>query len=255
MRAARRGFWTAPSSVQSLWHNYEQNVSVPSTQRPRPTSRTTRLPPVAYVTPGDSFSDHPYKTLTNHGQDWIALIANAIGGDPYYWNNTVIIVTWDDWGGFYDHVPPPFAPNPAGGNPNPNEYGMRVGFIVIGAYVDTARRRPHRALDRRALTFIEKVFNLPSLGTLDAQQDNLMGLFNFSQPPNVYQQVTTHGWNGLKARRDESAIRRRSTTTCRKKEGVGRTIESIGADTPVMPSALYALGLPASSTHATRSGR
>jgi len=198
----RAGFWTAPSSVLSLWNNYQQNVSFPSTNVLTDIANHA-IPPVVYVTPGDSFSDHPYLNLTNHGQDWLALIANAIGEDPYYWKNTVIVLTWDDWGGYFDHVPPPFAINPAGGNPDPNEYGMRVGFIVIGAYV-VPHVVDHAARSSLAvLPFIESVFGLPSLGTLDAQQDDLMGLFNFSQTPNKYHHVTTHGWSGLQAHRDE----------------------------------------------------
>jgi hypothetical protein len=55
--------------------------------------------------------------------------------------------------------------------------------------------------DAAILTFLETVFYLPSLGTLDTQQDNLMRFFNFSQTPNVYQAVTTHGWSPSDARR------------------------------------------------------
>jgi len=155
---------------------------------------------VAYVTPNDTYSDHPYNTLTNHGQDWIALITNAIGGDPYYWNDTVVLVIWDDWGGFYDHVPPPFAFNPAGGNPNPMEYGMRVPLLIVGAYVVPGTVDHTVRSGAAILTFIESVFGLPSLGTLDAQGDNLSAVFNWSQAPNVYQQLPTHGFTGARAR-------------------------------------------------------
>jgi phospholipase C len=193
------GYWTAPNAVQSLFTNDQSKVIVPETQVLTDIANHA-LPAVAYVTPNDTFSDHPYSTLTNHGQDWIALITNAIGGDPYYWNDTVVLVTWDDWGGFYDHVPPPFAVNPAGGNPDPMEYGMRVPLLVVGPYVIPGTvDHTVRSADG-ILTFIESVFGLPSLGTLDAQSDNLSAVFNWSQAANVYQQLSTHGFTGARAR-------------------------------------------------------
>jgi len=197
-----KGYWTAPNTIESLYTNDQSKISVPETNVLTDIKKH-KLASVSYVTPADSFSDHPFNTLTNHGQDWIGLITNAIGADSYYWDNTVVIVTWDDWGGFYDSVPPPHAVDPflTSGGLDPNEYGMRVPFIVIGAYVI-----PH-TVDHTvrsfvsALTFIESVFNLPSLGTLDAQTDNLMTLFNFSQVPNTYQAVDTHGFTGAQALR------------------------------------------------------
>jgi len=198
---APSGFWTAPENVQSLFTNDQAKIIVPETQVLADIANH-QLAQVSYVTPADTFSDHPYPNLTNHGQDWLALIANSIGGDPYYWNNTVILVMWDDWGGYYDHVPPPHAIDPfLPSGFDPNEYGMRVGFIVIGPYVVPHVVNHTVRADAAVLTFLETVFNLPSLGTLDTQQDNLMGFFNFSQPANVYQMVTTHGWSPSDARR------------------------------------------------------
>lgn len=96
-----------------------------------------------------------------------------------------MFLTWDDFGGFYDHVVPPVGPN------KHMEYGFRLPFIVISPYA-----RPHY-VDKTVydftsmLKFAETLFNLPSLGGLDKLANNLSNAFNFNQnplPPLVLQQ-------------------------------------------------------------------
>ncbi len=69
------------------------------------------LPAVSWVIPDFVNSDHPgarrYRTVV------VASVVNAVG-QSQYWNSTAIVVVWDDWGGFYDHVPPPFLDNQGG---------------------------------------------------------------------------------------------------------------------------------------------
>jgi phospholipase C len=71
------------------------------------------------------------------GPSWVASIVNAVGTSPCknpdgtsYWNSTAIIVTWDDWGGWYDHEPPTIKAYPQGGY----QMGFRVPLIVASAY-------------------------------------------------------------------------------------------------------------------------
>src|SRR5437868_10602121 len=64
-----------------------------------------QLPAVSWVIPTGQASDHPGNN-NGTGPSWVASIVNAIGGSSY-WSNTAVIITWDDWGGWYDHVPPP----------------------------------------------------------------------------------------------------------------------------------------------------
>jgi phospholipase C len=92
------------------------------------------LPTLAFVTPTPATSDHPGDMTNNFaGQQWVASIVNAIG-ESSYWNNTVIILYWDDWGGWYDHVKPIFAFDPFQNETNfrnPNEYGFRLSYGVV----------------------------------------------------------------------------------------------------------------------------
>ncbi len=63
-----------------------------------------QLAQVSWVIPDGTHSDHA-ESNDGSGPSWVASIVNAIGNSPY-WANTAIIITWDDWGGWYDHVAP-----------------------------------------------------------------------------------------------------------------------------------------------------
>jgi phospholipase C len=82
------------------------------------------LPQVSWVIPNDKVSEHP-PALVSRGQAWVTGLVNAIMRGPN-WSSTAIFLTWDDWGGFYDHVAPPIVDR--------NGYGLRVPGIVISPY-------------------------------------------------------------------------------------------------------------------------
>ncbi len=82
------------------------------------------LPQVSWITPSQPNSEHP-PALLSDGQAWTASLINAIMHGPD-WNSTAIFLTWDDWGGFYDHVVPPTV--------DENGYGLRVPGLVISPY-------------------------------------------------------------------------------------------------------------------------
>jgi phospholipase C len=111
-------------------------------------ARTGKLPAVTWVVPDVLHSDHPRKPLSA-GQAWVTRVVNAIMRGPD-WKSTAIFLSWDDWGGFYDHVVPPGVDS-AG-------YGIRVPGLVISAY---AKRGyiDHQTLSFDAyLKFIEDDF-------------------------------------------------------------------------------------------------
>ncbi len=82
------------------------------------------LPSVSWVVPNDRDSEHP-PALISDGQAWVTGLINAVMRGPE-WNSTAIFLAWDDWGGFYDHVPPPKV--------DPNGYGLRVPGLLISPY-------------------------------------------------------------------------------------------------------------------------
>jgi phospholipase C len=118
---------------------------------------------VSWVIPTGQASDHPGIT-DGSGPSWVASVVNAIGNSQY-WPNTAIIITWDDWGGWYDHVSPTITGGP--GVINSYEYGIRVPLIVVSPYAKPAYIS-HQVNDFGSiLKFIEATFRPPILTTID----------------------------------------------------------------------------------------
>jgi phospholipase C len=82
------------------------------------------LPAVSWISPAGEVSEHP-PGLVTAGQSYVTRLVNAAMRGPE-WKSTAIFLTWDDWGGFYDHVKPPSV--------DENGYGLRVPGIVISPY-------------------------------------------------------------------------------------------------------------------------
>ena len=82
------------------------------------------LPAVSWVIPNGMVSEHP-PALVSAGQAYVTGLINAVMQGPD-WSSTAIFLTWDDWGGFYDHVTPPHV--------DANGYGLRVPGLVISPY-------------------------------------------------------------------------------------------------------------------------
>jgi phospholipase C len=111
----------------------------------------------------------------------VASIVNAIGNSPY-WADTAIFITWDDWGGWYDHVAPKLL--------NSYEYGFRVPLIVISPYAK-AGYISHVTHDFGSiLKYIEQTYGLSSLGYADARADDLSDCFNYNQTPITFKTIT-----------------------------------------------------------------
>jgi phospholipase C len=87
-------------------------------------ARTGHLPEVSWITPSGPNSEHP-PALVSVGQTWTASLINAVMQGPD-WDSTVIFLSWDDWGGFYDHMVPPVV--------DKNGLGLRVPALVISPY-------------------------------------------------------------------------------------------------------------------------
>jgi phospholipase C len=172
--------WSGPDAISHLRYGKDwANVSIPETNIFNDIN-LGQLPAVSWVIPTGSNSDHANNN-SSAGPSWVGDVANAIGTSKY-WNNTVIFVTWDDWGGWYDHVTPHVY--------NSYELGFRVPLIVISPYARAGyvSHVPHEFAS--ILHFTEKQFALGSLGYTDARADDLSDCFNFSQSPLPYHPVT-----------------------------------------------------------------
>jgi phospholipase C len=140
------------------------------------------LAQVTWVVPDLAHSDHP-GSKSKEGPDWVASIVNTVGKSQF-WGSTAIFIAWDDWGGWYDHVLPPSVDKMG--------LGFRVPLIVVSPYAKHGYVSHQTYEASGFLTFIEKAFGLPSLGTRDATADAFADCFDFSQTPRAFVPIATH---------------------------------------------------------------
>ncbi len=154
------------------------------------------LPQVAFVDPiffGDETNQNDEHAPNNVqlGQAFVAGAVQAMFDSPN-WSDSALFITYDEHGGFYDHVPPPPACVPDAIPPNLlagdvvaafDRYGIRVPFVVVSPF---ARRKyvSHTVTDQTSvLRFIQTRFDLPALTNRDANADPLLEFFDFASPP------------------------------------------------------------------------
>jgi phospholipase C len=145
------------------------------------------LAQVTWIIPGGLESDHA-ESNDGTGPSWVASVVNAIGNSSY-WANTAIIITWDDWGGWYDHVQPKVINDGASWGSG-YVYGFRVPLIFVSPYAKTAYISHVTHDFGSILRLIETTFKLPSLGYADAAaNDDLSDCFDLTQTPLAFHAI------------------------------------------------------------------
>jgi phospholipase C len=190
--------WTGPDAIQHICQqqtvngtltctgpDWTNNVIIPQSQVLVDIANG-QLPQVSWIIPNGLSSDHAVAN-DGSGPSWVSAIVNAIGSSPY-WANTAIIITWDDWGGWYDHVAPKVI-NDGTSWGSGYVYGFRVPLIVVSPYAKTAYIS-HTTHDFGSiLKFIETTYNLPSLGYADTPADDLSDCFNLTHTPVLFHTI------------------------------------------------------------------
>jgi phospholipase C len=129
---------------------------------------------VNWLRPGALNSEHPGLSSVHGGADWTRKVVNAILNSPY-WPESAIFITYDDFGGFYDHVAPPELDRFG--------LGFRVPAFVISPYAKKGVV-VHETLEVSSiLRFVEKNFGLPTMTARDAAASDFTSAFDFSQAP------------------------------------------------------------------------
>jgi phospholipase C len=167
--------WTAPDAIKHICEpvkgkctgpEWTANVDATNPSDVLQDILNCNLRSVSWVIPTGQNSDHA-NVNDGGGPSWVAAIVNAIGestscdANTGYWNNTAIVITWDDWGGWYDHEAPPTLTQPEGDY----QYGFRVPLIVVSAYTPTFISNTKYFDFGSILRFTESNFGLP-LGAL-----------------------------------------------------------------------------------------
>ena len=141
------GIWNPLPKFTDI-HQDNQIDHIQKTERFYTALKNGTLPAVSWVIPENAISEHPPASI-HAGQAYVTSLINAIMQSPD-WNSTVILLSWDDWGGFYDHVVPPSV--------DQNGYGLRVPGLVISPYAKKGFI-DHQTLSHDAyLKFIEDIF-------------------------------------------------------------------------------------------------
>lgn len=181
-----------PNATKCIGSDWLNHVVLYTPQNHAPILRDIahhQLPAVSWVIPSGQNSDHAGVAGYMGGPSWVAAIVNAIGNSSY-WANTAIIITWDDWGGWYDHVPPPIVVNDGKSWGSGYIYGFRVPLIVVSPFAKPAYISHVTHDFGSILNLIEENFGLPSLGYADAYADDLMDCFDFKQTPLTYRTIS-----------------------------------------------------------------
>jgi phospholipase C len=143
------------------------------------------LPRVVFVDTGDGYDEHPNHGITR-GESLVQVVLSAIRDSPV-WSSTVVFITYDEGGGYFDHVaPPPACPaDPTASDPSGfagfnSRYGFRVPLIVVSPFVTSAGYvspvvHSHTSIDR----FIEAWLNVGAMTSRDANSDALLDMFDF----------------------------------------------------------------------------
>ena len=128
---------------------------------------------VVWVMPKAEESEHPPSDV-KAGEHYVESVINTVMQSKY-WNSTAVFLTWDDWGGWYDHVPPPQIDSFG--------LGFRVPCLVISPYAKQGFIDHTQADFASILKFIETAHSLSPLTKRDAANSDMVGAFDFSQPP------------------------------------------------------------------------
>jgi phospholipase C len=132
---------------------------------------------VMYIHPAVENSDHPLLSNIKVGVKWTQKVINQILQSKY-WESCVIFVTWDDYGGFYDHVVPPKIDDLG--------LGFRVPCLILSPYVKKGYIDSTLYEHTSILKFCETIFSLPNMTTRDANAENMLNAFDFTQSPRSY---------------------------------------------------------------------
>jgi phospholipase C len=172
------GQWSAYRAINHIRNgpDWAQDVISPQTQFLSDVHSGT-LKNMTWIVPSFADSDHPGSRSAT-GPSWVTAVVNAVGQSKF-WKSSVVIVVWDDWGGLYDPVPPPFA--------DYDGDGIRVPMICISPFA-FQNKVDHIQYDFGSIArFIENTFGLAQLAASDRRARPIDdGCLNYSQPPRSF---------------------------------------------------------------------
>jgi phospholipase C len=175
-------YWNPLAAPEQSYHAKSKSHFVPRSQFFTDASAGT-LPNISWLVPSPQDSDHPPFNLST-GQDWVASVVDALERSPE-WNSTVLFISWDEYGGFYDPVSPPVLD--AFGD------GFRVPLLAVGPWIRQGYVDPQQMDFSSILHLMEVRFHLPCLGPRDCQATLPLAMFDFHHGPRAPIQISRVG--------------------------------------------------------------
>ena len=196
--------WTAPNAIQHICQStgpggqcvgsaWSANVDLKPADVLNDIA-ACKLRSISWVIPTGANSDHA-RSNDGGGPSWVSAIVNAIGNSGTcdnnngYWQNTAIVITWDDWGGWYDHERPTILAQPEGDY----QYGFRVPLVFVSAYTPPGYINNERHDFGSILRFLEHNFGIRegALNFADSRASNdLTGFYDLSRTPRAFQTIS-----------------------------------------------------------------
>jgi phospholipase C len=167
--------WNALNAINQIRNSSLWSTNVPLYSQFVTDAQNGQLASVSWLVGPSPTSEHPDASICA-SENWTVQQVNAVMQGPE-WNSTAIFVTWDDFGGFYDHVPPPVD----------DEYGLglRVPLLIISPYALPGHISNTTYEFASFLKFVEERFGLAPLGARDADANDMLDSFNLGQTPLV----------------------------------------------------------------------
>ena len=137
-----------------------------------PDIRNEELSQVSWIVPGPGVNEHPFNTSVCVGENWTVNVVNELM-ESKYWDSMAIFLVWDDFGGFYDHVPPPHY--------DIMGLGPRSPLLIISPWAKEGYIDSTTYEFSSVLKFMETIYGLDCLTKRDCQANDMMNAFDFEQ--------------------------------------------------------------------------
>ncbi|HVN69050.1 MAG TPA: alkaline phosphatase family protein [Candidatus Binatia bacterium] len=175
------GTWSAYQAVRHIFYGHDWKKDVVSPNWKFITDvRKGYLANFTWITPECAESDH-LECGGGYGPSWVSAIVDTVGASKF-WDSTAIFVQWDDWGGFYDHVAPPYE--------DYDSVGFRVPLLVISPYAKKHHVSKVQYETASVLRFAEDLFGLSQLSAADARATSpAADCFDFSKKPRPFVKI------------------------------------------------------------------
>jgi phospholipase C len=172
------GTWSSYQAIKHIYNgpDWKRNVISPNWKFITDV-RAGKLANFTWITPVCDDSDHT-NCPDDYGPSWVSALVNTVGKSKF-WDSTVIFIQWDDWGGLYDHVPPPHLDR--------DSLGFRVPLIMLSPYAKHDRVSHVQYETASVLRFAENLFGLAQMAPADTRANSpAADCFDFSQKPRKF---------------------------------------------------------------------